>query len=228
MKKMSRLILCGFILVIGLSGCEKRLEVEPQLLSTVALYHSSPDAPDVNVFIDNEIVTTQAFKYKNYSSYLYVDAGNRNLRFNAFTGGTNLVNATLNFELNKVYSLFMINRLSSIELLRISDESALPTFGNGMVRFVHLSPDAPEVEITWAGQTTPVFSGQTFKQASAYKEVKADTYSMLVKVKGGSGTSLVVSNVEIKDAGYFTILLEGFDSAPAGGTAALSARVLKN
>jgi hypothetical protein len=233
MKKISRLILCGFVLcglmlVSALVGCNKKLEDDPQLLSQVTLYHSSPDAPDVNVFIDNEIVTTQAFKYKNYSNYLYVDAGNRNIRFNNFTGGANLVNETLNFELNKVYSLFLVNRLSSIELFRISDESALPTTGNGMVRFVHLSPDAPEVEISWAGQTTPVFAGQTFKKASAYKEVKANTYSMVVKVKGGSGASLVVSNVEIKDMGYFTILLEGFDSAAAGSATALSARVIQN
>ena len=51
---------------------------------------------------------------------------------------------------------------------------------------------------------------------------------MQVKVKGGSGITLVVPDVQIKEAGYFTILVEGFDILPANNANALSARVIGN
>ena len=229
MKKMWRLILCVFILAVGMTGCLEKNNIEPKVTASVSIYHSSPDAPELNIIMDKVVINLlQAFKYKNYSNYLEVEAGIRNFRFNAYSTGTNLVETNLDFEANKVYSLFVMNTLSRIELLRTVDVTDPPASGNARVRFIHLSPDAPEIDIIWGGETTPVFSGQIFKQASAFKDVPAKTYSMQVKVKGGSGITLVVPDVQIKEAGYFTILVEGFDILPANNANALSARVIGN
>ena len=117
----------GLLLTFGTSGCLKNDTPQPQLYAGVAIYHSSPDAPDLNIIIDNEVINTAPFKYKNYSSYLEVLEGDRRMRFNNFSNGANLVDAMLNFELNKSYTLFVINTLANIELLRIEDATGFPS-----------------------------------------------------------------------------------------------------
>jgi hypothetical protein len=227
MKETWRLVLMGLLLTVGMNGCLKNDTPQPQLYAGVAIYHSSPDAPDLNIVIDNEVINTAAFKYKNYSNYIEVLDGDRRLRFNSFSGGTNLVDATLNFEVNKSYTLFVINTLSKIELLRIDDATDFPSSGNGKVRCLQLSPDAPQVEVKWTGESTPLFSGMIFKQVKDFKEVPSGKYSLEVKVIGGSGRTIVVPDVEIKEAGYYTILIEGFDN-PSVFINGLTVRVIAN
>ena len=228
MKEIWRMMSCGLLITFGMTGCLKNDAPQPQLYAGVAIYHSSPDAPDLNIILDNEVINTAAFKYKNYSNYIEVLEGDRRIRFNSFGDGTNLVDATLNFEVNKSYTLFVINTLSNIELLRIDDATDFPSSGNSRVRCVQLSPDAPKIDIKWIGESTPVFSGLTFKKVENFKEVPAGTYSMEVKVIGGSGRTFVVPDIQIKEAGFYTVLIEGFDSQPSGIPNGLSARVISN
>ena len=227
MKVAKRLVLVGLLLTAGMGGCLKNDPPQPKLYAGVAIYHSSPNSPDLNIIIDNEVINTAAFKYKNYSNYIEVLEGDRRLRFNNFSDGTNLVDATLNFEVNKSYTLFVINTLSNIELLRISDATDFPSSGKGKVRCLQLSPDAPQIELKWTGESTPLFSGMTFKQVKDFKEVPFGKYSLEVKVIGGSGRTIVVPDVEIKEAGYYTILIEGFDNPPATSNT-MTARVIAN
>lgn len=227
MKEAKRLVLLGLLLIVGMSGCLKNDTPEPQLYAGVAIYHSSPDAPDLTIIIDNAVINTAPFKYKNYSNYIEVLVGDRRMRFNSFSDGTNLVDATLNFEVNKSYTLFVVNKLSSIELLKISDATDFPSSGNGKVRCLQLSPDAPQVEVKWTGDSKSLFSGMTFKQVEDFREVPSGKYSLEVKVIGGSGRTIVVPDVEIKEAGYYTILIEGFDN-PSVFINGLSVRVIAN
>jgi hypothetical protein len=226
-KMTGRLLFLGLVLIIWMAGCLKNDTPEPQMYAGVAIYHSSPDSPDLNIILDNEVINTVAFKYKNYSNYIEVLEGDRRIRFNNFSDGTNLVDATLNFEVNKSYTLFVINTLSNIELLRISDATDFPSSGTGKVRCLQLSPDAPQVELKWTGESTPLFSGMTFKQVEDFKEVPFGKYSLEVKVIGGTGRTIVVADVEIKEGGYYTILIEGFDN-PTAISNTMTARVIAN
>jgi hypothetical protein len=227
MKDRWGLLCLGFILAVGVSGCLKGTEQDPQIYAGVAIYHSSPDSPDVNIIIDSEVINSVPFKYKNYSNYIEVLDGGRRFRFNKSTDGSNLIDATLNFEEGKSYTLFIVNTLSKIELLRIEDITDFPASGNGKIRCLQLSPDAPQVEIRWQGESTPLFGGLTFKQLKDFIEVPASKKSVEVKVIGGSGQIVILPDVDIQEGKNYTILVEGFDKPPAFING-LTARVIAN
>jgi len=227
MQGRSGLLLMGLLLAFGMGGCLKDNAPEPQIYSGVAIYHCAPDSPDMNIVIDNEVINTVPFKYKNYSNYLDVVEGDRRLRFTNFSDGSSLVDETLNFENSKAYSLFIINTVSQIELLRIEDTANFPSSGNGNVRCLQLSPDAPQVEVKWVDESTPLFAGMTFKQVKEFKEVPSGKRSLEVKVIGGSGRTLVVPDVDIQEARNYTILIEGFDN-PFALINGFTARVITN
>ncbi len=210
-----RLLCLGLFFSVGMSGCLKENAPEPQIFAGVAIYHSSPDSPDLNIIIDNEVINSVPFKYQNYSNYIEVLDGGRRFRFNKSSDGSNLIDATLNFEESKSYTLFIVNTLSKIELLRIEDVTDFPASGNGKIRCLQLSPDAPQVEIRWQGESTPLFSGLTFKQLKDFIEVPANKKTLEVKVIGGSGKIVTLPDVDIQEGKNYTILVEGFDKPPA-------------
>jgi hypothetical protein len=221
------LVCLGLFFSVGMSGCLKDEASDPQIFAGVAIYHSSPDSPDLNIIIDNDVINSVPFKFLNYSNYIEVSDGGRRFRFNKSSDGSNLIDATLNFEESKSYSLFVINTLSKIELLRIEDITDFPASGNGKIRCLQLSPDAPQVEVRWQGQSTPLFSGLTFKQVKDFIEVPAIKNTLEVKVIGGNGRSVILPDVDIREGKNYTILIEGFDNPPVFINS-LSARVIAN
>ena len=228
MRKVMEVGLCGFIMALGLTGCLKNEKIDPQKLAGVSIYHSSPDAPNMNIIIDTEVITSQAFKYKNFSNYIEVTEGDHRIRFNRFNDGGHLLDSSFHFKVNKSYSLYVINTLAKIELLMREDVSDLPLSGNGRVRCLNLSPDAPKIDLRWISETSPLFTGLTFKQASDFKDVATNTYSLEVKMIGGGGRTVILSNIEIKEGGLYTVLVEGFDNLPVGNTNVFSARVISH
>ena len=52
MIKMYNAVQCCLILVIGMTGCSKKEDAKPQLVASVSIFHSSPDAPEISISID--------------------------------------------------------------------------------------------------------------------------------------------------------------------------------
>ena len=224
-------ILCGIAFVVLLTACADLDDsgTSPTPVAFVSLYHGSPDAPDLDVIVDNRSIFSQKFEYTDYTGYLNFYTGNRHFKFNPFNASNALVDTTLNFVQGETYSVFVIDRLSGIEALLVRDSSATPAAGNAMVRFVHLSPDAPAVNVSVIGETgAPLFGSQSFKAASNFKEVSSKTYSFAVKAAGNDTALLTVPDITLRAGKYYTIIIRGFTTPPVGNTNSLSAQVVPN
>jgi hypothetical protein len=96
-----------------------------------------------------------------------------------------------------------------------------------MVRFVHLSPDAPAFDVSVSGESgDPLFTNQSFKQATAFQEIDANTYSFDIKNAGASDAVLSAEDIQLVAGRYYTIVTRGFKTPPAGNTNVLSIEVL--
>jgi hypothetical protein len=223
-------ILCSIALIVLLIACDDLDDSRPTQIPVafVSLYHGSPDAPDLQVVVDNRSVFNK-FEYTDYTGYLNFYTGNRNFKINPFNASNALVDTTLNFAEGKTYSVFVIDRVSSLETLLVRDSAASPASGKAMVRFVHLSPDAPSVNLAVEGETgAPLFGDQSFKVASAFKEVAAKSYSFSVKTAGNDTALLELPDITLHAGKYYTIIIRGFATPPSGNTNALSAQVVAN
>lgn len=188
--------------------------------------HASPDAPGVDLLIDNTVQNSTALTYPNNTSYLQVQTGTRNVKINATGTSTSVINANLTIEENKNYSVFAVDSLSNIQALVITDDLTAPASGKAHVRFVHLSPNAPAVDVAVVGSTTPLFSNYSFKQYSSFTPLAASTYNLEVRVAGTTTVALNVPGVSLAAGKIYTIFAKGF----LGGTGsqALGAQVITN
>jgi hypothetical protein len=136
-----------------------------------------------------------------------------------------LVDTTFNVADGKSYSLFVIDRLSSIEPLIVRDSAASPAAGNAMVRFVNLSPDAASINVT-DGEGNALFQNAAFKSVAAFKETSEGEYSFAVKDAVSGGQLLTADDIQLAAGRYYTIILRGFANPPAGNTNVLSLEIL--
>jgi hypothetical protein len=129
-------------------GCsEDENPVTPtQQNAQVRVIHASFDAPGVDVAVDGAKAIAN-LEYPLSSGYASLDAGTRNVRVTpAGASSPVVINADLNLEANKAYTVFAVNALANIEPVVAVDDRTINA-SKAKVRFAHLSPDAPAVDI---------------------------------------------------------------------------------
>lgn len=187
----------------------------------VRVVHASPDAPAVDVLVNNNAAFTN-LAFKAISNYASLDAGSYSVAV-VPTGKTEpqVISATLPLDPAKDYTVVALNTLANIEPLVLNDNNALPAAGKAHVRFVHASPDAPAVDIAVKGGPV-IFSNIAFKGVGDYTPVDAGTYNLEVRLAGTNTVALDLPDVKLNDGTVYTVFAMGFAGAEPKLTAVIS------
>ncbi|WP_232065231.1 DUF4397 domain-containing protein [Rhodocytophaga rosea] len=201
----------------------------------VLVVHASPSAPGVDLLVDNTKVNTAALTFPNNTGYLDVNAGARNFKVNVTGTSTTAIEATPTLVANKNYSVFAINAEANnsgttFEPLLLEDNLTTPASGQAHVRFIHLSPDAPAVDIVnvTGGANTILIPNRAYKSATDFIPLPAGTYDLAVRVAGTQTTALSLPGVTLEAGKILTVFARGFLNPPAGNTNTLGAQIIDN
>ncbi|AKQ44519.1 cell wall anchor protein [Rufibacter radiotolerans] len=196
--------------------------------ANVMVVHASPNAPSVDLYVDGTKANTAALAYPRNTGYLQVQAGTRNVKVTpAGASATNaVIDANLTLAANMNYSVFAAGPVTGISALVVEDNLAAPAAGKAHVRFFHLSPDAPRVDVVVQGGGD-LFSDIEFKEATAFTPVNAGSYTLLVQPVN-TNTNAVTATVNLEAGKIYTIFAKGFLNPPSGNTNTLGAEVIVN
>lgn len=194
-------------------------------VSYVSIYQASPNSPDLQISLDKKKIIT-AFKYTDHTGYLRFISGKRKLEFGPSDASNVVADTTLTYEVGKAYSIFFVDTYDKADLMVLSDDVNAPSSGKAKLRFLNLSPDAPEVSLAESGASSDLFSGRAFKETSDFIEIAADTYSLVVKTTDGNETLLSLPNVPLLDGWSYSIIVRGYKTVPSGSTNVLSAQLI--
>jgi hypothetical protein len=185
--------------------------------SRVRVVHASPDAPAVDVLVNDGAAFTNA-PFKGITDYASLDTGTYNIKV-VPTGATEpvVIEADLALEA-KDYTVVAVGLLENIEPLVLIDNNSAPAAGKAHVRFVHASPDAPAVDIAVKGGPV-LFSNVAFKGTGDYLPVDAGTYDLEVRLAGTDTVALDVPGLALQAGTVYTVFAMGL----AGGEPALMA-----
>jgi hypothetical protein len=229
-KQMKKLILALIVSLTALTfiGCDdEETPVTPTPLtsnSLVKVVHASPDAPGVDLLVDNTVAGTN-LTFPNNTGYLSVTSGTRNVKVNVTGTSTTVIEANLNLMKDKNYSVFAVNSVANIEAIVIEDDLSTPAQGKAHVRFIHLSPDAPAVDITLTDGTV-VFGNKSFKEFTAFTPLDADSYDLEVRVAGTTTVALDLPVITLEAGKIYTVFAKGFLSG--NGAQQLDAEIIVN
>ncbi|AFH50693.1 Cell wall anchor domain protein [Ignavibacterium album JCM 16511] len=226
-KKMLFVILT-FVTAISFAACsddENTTSPTPTEKANVLVVHASPDAPGVDLLVDNTVAGTN-LTFPNNTGYLSVNAGTRNVKVNVTGTSTTVIQANLNLVANKNYSVFAVNQVSAIEPLVFEDDLITPASGKAHVRFIHLSPNAPAVNITLTDGTI-VFGNVAFKGSVNFTPLNAGIYNLQVRDAATNQTVVLeLPNINLQAGKIYTVFAKGL----LGGTGVqeLGAQIIVN
>lgn len=205
-----------------LSSCSKDEDIAQ---ANVLVIHASPDAPGVDLLVDDVKQNTSALTYPKNTGYLKVNAGARNFKINVAGTTTTVINANVTLEQDKSYSVFAIDSVSKISAVVVADDLSTPASGKAHVRFIHLSPNAPAVDIAVDGGAV-VFPNTSFKVGTAFAPLDAGTYDLEVRVAGTQTVALDLDPINLEAGKIYTVFAKGF--LTADGAQALGAEIIVN
>ncbi|MDY6797074.1 MAG: DUF4397 domain-containing protein [Actinomycetota bacterium] len=191
----------------------------------VRVAHASPDAPAVDVWVNGQVAISN-LAFADVTDYLLLPAGDYNFQVTP-TGATTpvVIDADVTLDKNVAYTVAARGYLTPppggdpINASVFIDDNDDPDSGMAKVNFIHLSPDAPAVDVSVQGGPL-LFSDIEFKEQSTYVEVDDGTYTLEVSVFPAGPVVLTVPDVDLDDETVYTIFAEGL---AGGGPPALQA-----
>ena len=229
MSRITSLAALAALATLGLTGCgnDDNNPVAPATSATpaqVMAVHASPDAPAVDLLVDNTVAGT-GLAFPANTAYLPVAEGTRNLKVRVSGTTTTVIDANVPVASGARYTVFAADVAASIAPLVLTDDLSAPAAGKAHVRFVHLSPNAPAVDV--AVQGGPVlFANRAFKQNTAFTPVNAGTYDLEVRPAGTTTVVLPLNGITLQAGKIYTVFARGL----VGGTGAqaLGAQIIVN
>ncbi len=174
----------------------------------VRVFHAVPDAPNVDIYAnDNLIVNNLA--YSDYTDYLPIPEGTYKISlYVAGTTNSPVLSNMLTVRANSILTVAAAGTLSSIGFLVITDANRPITPSKAMIRFLHLSPNAPAVDITLPDGTV-IFGNVSFEQITHYLDVAPMNYTLQVRVAGTTTVVLTVPDINLASDRFYTVYAIG-------------------
>ncbi len=222
----------GSALTVGLAGCagggggsdDEPTTTETETTTTettedgatgnVRVAHLSPDAPNVDVYVDGDRVLSDV-PFRAVSDYLAVPTGTRTVRITA-AGDPETVAFEGEIDVTEgEFTVAAVGELTDSDTefrpLVLADENGDLAEDTARVRLVHASPDAPAVDVTLASSGDAVFDGVAFGDSDTV-EVPAGTYTLQVRpgTEENDGDVIAEYTVELAGGTAYTAFAGGY------------------
>jgi hypothetical protein len=196
--------------------------------ATVRVLHASPDAPAVDVYVDDAPVSALTnVPFGTISDYLDVPSGDHNVKVYA-TGTTSdpVIDADVTLAVGTAYTIAATDTVASITPQVLVDDPS-PDCDSAQVRVVHFSSDAPAVDIAPAGAAAAdaVIKDLAYPDTSDYVTLPGGTYDLEVRPAGDTAVALDLPDVMVEDCMSYSVFAIGSAADPAVGGNALQAVV---
>ncbi|MES2457643.1 MAG: DUF4397 domain-containing protein [Bacteroidota bacterium] len=203
------------ILSCSLASCSKDDDnFTPPEISGLSVIHASPTTEKLDFYVENTKANTSDFAYTNKIDYLNLYSGNRKLVVTKKGLTTPLLSENFTLEAQKGYSLFVYDKFDVLKLLLLKDDLTAPAATKAKVRFVHLSPDAPALNLAVAGKETDLFTDKSFKGSTEFVSIDpAEKVTFNVKKKADNAVVATLADVKIEAGKIYTIWVKGLVAA---------------
>ncbi|MEH7884938.1 DUF4397 domain-containing protein [Bacillus sp. JJ1609] len=169
--------------------------------------HAAPDVKLIDIYINGSRVLRD-FDYKNNSSHMQLAPGK--YQVDIYPAGetvSTVISKKITIEPTRIYTAAISGPATKLRLLTFEDQPMTP-IGESKARFIHLSPDAPAVDI--AGKNGDIiFPNISFRQATSYLGLTPMTVTLEVRVAGTKNTVMTIPNVKLEPNNSYSIVAVG-------------------
>ena len=205
-------VLLGAAITFG--GCLKDDNGPSQIASTAAII-AVPGSEGLDIALDNNLLNDpywgEQFGYVDVLPYKNAYPGSRLVRVFDPEGAPDdgpLAYETVNFVAGNFYSLYVVGD-DRLEIMVTEDDLSEPGDGHAKIRFMQLSPDAPELDIAEPDRDTILAANMKFKDVTDFIKFDADEpHTFNITAHDGGKLADTIS-ITPKNNSIYTIWLKG-------------------
>jgi hypothetical protein len=215
--KLLTLLLAASALTAACSDDDN--DTGPEGQARLRVVHASPDAPAVDVLVDDAAALSNV-DYLTASDYVELADGAHNVKVNAAGTSTTVIDADVDLADGTDYTVIASGLLDAIQPIVLEDDNSTPAAGTARVRAIHGAPSAPAVDVyvTAPGAdleaASPALSNVAFGAVADYLEVPAGDYQVRV-TPAGTKTVVIDSGALTLTSGQVRTAIAV--DAPGGG-----------
>jgi hypothetical protein len=209
LKTRSMLALATLLIVTGVA-----IASDP---ANVRVVHASPDAPAVDILVNDTIRVFADVAFGEATDYASVPANVYNVKVvpAGAPPSSAVIDGDLNLFFNTDYTVVAVDSVSNITPLVLVDSNEPAPFQSSRLRFVHASLDAPAVDIKIIDGPF-LFQNVEFKGVGDYVTVPSGIYSLEVRVAGTDTVALEIPGVYFERGTTYTAFATGLVSGSPG------------
>jgi hypothetical protein len=163
------------LMIVSACGSGGSSDAEPE----VRVLNAAPNEPSENVLIDSTVVSTN-LGYEANTGYLSVNSGQRHLQVEPTNGASPIVDQTISVT-NGTETTVIVEGISSINGLVLSDNNTQPASGTAMVRVVNVASNMGPADVyivpsqTSLSGLAPTVPALAVGAASSYQSITIPT-----------------------------------------------------
>lgn len=178
--------------------------VKKPYLGCFRILHAHPEAPSVDVYLNDKLIA-EDLPYCCYTNYFPLCEGDYKISL-CITGSKKppMVVELLKISEDEIKTLSLVETRYKAGLLTNLDDAMRKDPRMSRVRFIHLSPDAPAVDILLQDGTV-LFENVSYLQSTPYISVSPAAYTLHVCATGTPDIVLTIPNATLEQNKYYSI-----------------------
>jgi len=181
--------------------------------SWIRVMHDSPNAPNIDVFVDGDPVFENV-AYSTTSSYQALASVQHRVQI-APAGKSvddSVIDINVDLTRGKPYTVLALGKLTNIKAELLPDTSKAPPAGHARVRIIHAATDIGTVDIYPSGSTSPVLTDQYFGSAD-YINIPAGSYTFDATPAGSTQIVMTSQQLKLEPGWVYSLVIFQPDSA---------------
>jgi hypothetical protein len=221
-KIFFKLIFVSFVLININAACRKVKPAEiPDIpvvpvvdsLPRVMFINASPNSPGFDILVNEVMVDDNKLIYPNNFLYKKMKVDSNIIKANVSNTTFSYLSEIKFLSKNTRYSFFIADSISKKYHLFLTDDLSAPNVGKAKIRFIHLSPNTPALDIVVASSGNVLYGNRVFKSATGFANLTAGNYNFELKLAGTSTVKYVAQSISLEDGKIYTVFIKGFSNA---------------
>lgn len=180
----------------------------PQMEIFVRFFNTSPSISSIDVYIDDNLAFRK-IEYKEYSIYVPLITGEH--KISIFLSGDDklpIVSKIIELSPHSIYTIAIINKFNILDITPIIDGNKSYSFGTAFFRFIHLSPEAPLLNLV-NKKDKKLFKYIEFEESTGYLPLTPGKYNFTISSSTNNVIYLRVQPINLIANNFYTLYVVG-------------------